>query len=239
MSTREQASTGFSRRPTGCQPGCVRLSGYLRGMFGLADSGCFNPNSVLSSGNPSWHQYGKAIDLGCNWYDGNQRARGDRCFDWVLAHREELNLQQMIWGNRIYDVSYGGVRTYSHDDHKNHIHIAIGYAASQNWNVGSGPAPQPQPAPEEDDMFGPDDEARMKTIEILLVKVSKDNDDLKNGLRKLIEAEYPGGDTSKISRSRDTIRALFPEQGDTARQSRPATILDDVKALKKQAGLDA
>lgn len=232
MSTRETASTGFARRPSGCQPGSLRLSAHLRALYGLGDSGCYNPNSNLSSGAPSWHVYGKAIDLGCNWYDGAARARGDACFAWVLAHREELNLQQMIWGDRIYDVSYGGVRPYRHADHKNHLHIAIGYAASQNWQAGAAAQPQPQP---EDDLT-PEEQARLKTVEMLLVKSSKDLDDLKAAVRKLVEAEYPGGDTTKISRSRDTIRALFPEQGDTARQSRPATILDGVVSIQKQLG---
>lgn len=148
MPTREQASTGFSRRPTTCQPGCVRLSEHLRRLYNLSNAGCYNPNSHLSSGAPSWHVYGKAIDLGCNWNDPAQRQRGDQCFEWVLARREELNLQQMIWGNRIYDVSYGGVRTYRHDDHKTHLHIAIGYQASQSWQPRGGVAAPSQPVPQ-------------------------------------------------------------------------------------------
>lgn len=146
MGTIEQANTGFSHKPSSCQPGCIRLQQFLIATFGATNSGCYSVNSVLTSGRPSWHQYGKAIDMGANWNDPAGRARGDRVFDWVLLHANELNLQQMIWGNRIWDVSYGGVRAYHRDDHFNHVHIAIGYAASQNWQSGApGPAPPPSP----------------------------------------------------------------------------------------------
>jgi len=197
----------------------LRLLNHLTAKFGVGNSGCYNANSTLSSGSPSWHAYGKAIDLGTS-----DRAKGDRVFQWVLDRREELNLQQMIWRDRIYDVGYGGVRHYSRGDHDTHLHIAIGYQASQSWTP-SGPAPAPQPQPEAD--LTPEEQARLKTVEMLATSIAHD-------VKKLIEANYEGGDTNQMSRLRHLQRALFPEQGDTSRQSRTATILEDVKALLKK-----
>lgn len=143
---REYPNTGFARRPSSCQPGSKRLLDYLTAKFRLSNSGCFNAGSRLTSGKLSFHAYGKAIDLGCNWHDLGQRARGNQCFDWLLANREALGLQQVIWGDRIWDISYG-VRAYRRDDHKNHVHVSLGYHASQHWTSTGQPAPAPAPAP--------------------------------------------------------------------------------------------
>lgn len=139
MSTREYPNPV----PSGhCQPGAARLQAWGINTFKLTNLGCYNPNSHLSGGGPSWHVHGEAIDLGCNWYDETARGRGNAWFAWLIQNREALNLQQAIWGNTIYDVSYG-VRAYNHEDHKNHIHAALGHAAAQNWYPPGTPAPLP------------------------------------------------------------------------------------------------
>lgn len=150
MSTRETANP----IPSGhCQPGARNLQVFAMRTFGLADLGCYNPNSHLSGGGPSWHVHGEAIDLGCNWNDPTARGRGNAWFAWLVAHREELNLQQAIWGNTIYDVSYG-LRAYTHHDHENHIHAALGHAAAANWHEGANvpiTPPKPPPPPTKED----------------------------------------------------------------------------------------
>lgn len=146
MVVRETAATGFARFPHECQPGSHRAQTWLIKEFNLSFSGCLNETSQLTSGAWSWHKYGKAMDLGCWWYDSNDKADGDACFAYVLSHAGDFGLQQMIWGNKIVDVRDGyKVRFYSGLDHYNHIHIAMGYAASQNWQPPSATIPAPQP----------------------------------------------------------------------------------------------
>lgn len=140
MTTIERANTGFSSFPHKCQPGTARLQQYVSALFNLPAWGCLSETSQLTSGAWSWHKYGKAIDTGCNWYDSTQQRRGNALFDWAVAHREALNLQQTIFGNRIWDVEYGE-RIYHRDDHTNHVHIAIGYHPSQNWTAPGGTLP--------------------------------------------------------------------------------------------------
>lgn len=149
MTVRETAATGFSFFPHSCQPGCRRALTWMIAEFSLASAGCFNPDSELSGGGWSWHKYGKAIDLGCWWYDAEDKADGDRAWDYVMAHKEDYGLQQMIWGSDIVDIKDGyKVRRYRGKDHYDHIHIAFSYAASQNW-MPDGSIPLP---PEDDDM---------------------------------------------------------------------------------------
>lgn len=126
-----RASDGGPWDPV-CQAGSSSLLRYLMTKFGLANSGCRNPTSLLSSGAPSWHVYGKAIDLGCWWFHPDDKPDGDACWHWLIQHREELWLQQAIWGNRIFDVSYGE-RNYYRSDHYNHIHVALGAGPARNW----------------------------------------------------------------------------------------------------------
>lgn len=145
MTVRETAATGFASFPHACQSGCKRALAYLMQTYHLANSGCLSETSTLSGGGWSWHKYGKAIDLGCDWHDrvgAGDKDDGDSCFNYVLSHREDFGLQQMIWGDKIVDVRDGyKVRMYAHSDHYNHIHIAFSYAASLNWR-----------APQEDDL---------------------------------------------------------------------------------------
>lgn len=149
MPTREQANTGVAQMANShtCQPGSLRLLNFLMATFHVGNDGCFNPLSKLSSGSPSWHVWGKAIDAAANWNDPTQRARGDAVWNWVLANRDALNLQQMIWGTRIWDVSYQAEHHYGGGDHFNHVHIALGFAASQHWYPPAVAAPAPKPKP--------------------------------------------------------------------------------------------
>lgn len=141
----EQANTGFGNRfPSGCQPGALRFLHWAVATFHLAVAGCFSPVSKLTSGRWSWHKYGKAVDLGANWWSERDRRDGQAFWDWALAHADELGLQQMIWGNMIWDVSFGW-RIYHGRDHYNHIHLAMSYPASQNWRP-----PTTTPAPPAD-----------------------------------------------------------------------------------------
>lgn len=136
MTVRETAATGFSSFPHSCQPGCRRALTWMIAEFSLANSGCLSETSQLSGGGWSWHKYGKAIDLGCWWYDDGDKADGDRAWNYVLTHAGDYGLQQMIWGDRIVDIRDGyKVRRYPGRDHYNHIHIAFSYAASQNWQI--------------------------------------------------------------------------------------------------------
>lgn len=148
MTTREKANSFFATRPHRCQSGCLRASAFLRKKFWLADAGCYNPDSNLDSGEPSWHVYGKAIDLGCWWFDPSDKADGDKCWQYVLDHKEAFGLQQMIWGSKIVDVRDGyRVRRYNGGDHFNHIHIAFSYGASLNWRIPEVDDPDPVPVP--------------------------------------------------------------------------------------------
>lgn len=143
MPTREYPNPEPSGR---CQTGATNLQNYMMGKNGLSNLGCYNPNSSMSGGGPSWHVHGEAIDLGCNWYDTGARARGDACFAELTGPlKEELNLQQVIWGDRIYDVSYNAVHGYGGDDHKNHLHVALGHHAAATW---TRPSTQPVPPPQ-------------------------------------------------------------------------------------------
>lgn len=150
MGTVETASTGFSKRPSSCQPGTLRLLNYEIKTFHAGNDGCWNPNSVLQpSGRPSWHVYGKACDAACNLRTAAGQAIGNAVWDFVMSQREALNLQQMIAGHRIWDIEYGE-RVYHHDDHMDHVHQAIGYQASQLWFPPGAPPPKP-PTPVEID----------------------------------------------------------------------------------------
>lgn len=134
MTRRETAATGFSHFPHECQPGSRRAQSFLMKKFRLANSGCLNEYSSLSNGGWSWHKYGKAIDLGAWWHDAEDKADGDACFSYVLAHANDFGLQQMIWGNKIVDIRDGyKVRRYTRSDHYNHLHIALSYDASQRF----------------------------------------------------------------------------------------------------------
>lgn len=135
MPTREYPNP----EPSGkCQDGAVRLHNQMIGSYGVSNLGCYNPNSNMSGGGPSWHVHGEAIDCGANWYDAAGRAAGDATFDWIVAHKEELNLQQCIWATRIYDVSYNEVRGYGGTDHHNHVHAALGHHAAAHWTPTGG-----------------------------------------------------------------------------------------------------
>lgn len=147
----EEAWTGFSSFPHLCQQGTREFLHWGIEAFNLANSGCFNPDSELSSGEPSWHAYGKAADFGCWWWDPTDHGDGDRLWNWCLEHKEEIGLQQMIWGNRIVDVRDGHrVRYYSGSDHYNHIHVAMSFRASQDWRPPGLPyTPEEDMTPEE------------------------------------------------------------------------------------------
>lgn len=145
MTVRETAATGFRRFPHSCQPGTRRALDWSVREFNLAVSGCLSETSQLSSGAWSWHKYGKAYDVGCWWYDANDKANGDRLFAYVLSHAGDFGLQQMIWGNKIVDIRDGyKVRFYSGMDHYNHLHIAMSYFASQNWQPPNTTIPSPE-----------------------------------------------------------------------------------------------
>lgn len=148
MVVRETAATGFSSFPHSCQAGTHRAQEWVIDEFHLAFSGCLNETSQLTSGAWSWHKYGKAMDLGCWYYDANDRADGDRAFAYILQHAEAFGLQQMIWGPTIVDIRDGyKIRHYSGSDHYNHIHVAMSYEASQHWQ------PPTTPVIQEDEMF--------------------------------------------------------------------------------------
>lgn len=127
-----------------CQPGSVRLQAYLMDRYQLGNSGCYNPNSRLDSGAPSFHTTGQGIDLTCNFYDPAQTDRGMQCFQWVLDHKEELDLQQIIADHQIWSSFDQRVKLYSADDHMYHIHISLGSSASVNWVTPIVPLPLPE-----------------------------------------------------------------------------------------------
>lgn len=151
----------------GCRDGSTRLLTYLTDLFDLGVSGCYNPDSTTDSGAPSYHVSGCAIDLTADWYDLAVRARGDAAFDWAVAHAEELNLQEAIFGERIITSRRWseGVRFYAPDDHKNHVHIALGRGPADNWT--------PTPYVEEPDLT-PEQEQTLKAAHIAAQKASDD-----------------------------------------------------------------
>lgn len=131
-----------------CQAGTLRLFNYLMSLFQLGNDGCENPNSVLTSGAPSFHVTGEAFDLAANFLDPAQRARGNNAFNWLYNYRDQLNLQQIIFGDRIWSSFDQEIKNYSHQDHNNHVHTSLGRNAALNWNLnwihGTNP-PVPPP----------------------------------------------------------------------------------------------
>lgn len=205
MTVREQAATGFDHFPHVCQPGTTRFLHWGIETFHLANSGCLSETSQLDSGAWSWHKYGKAADFGCWWFDPTDHGDGDRLWNWVIANREALGLQQMIWGNRIVDVRDGYVqRYYDGNDHYNHIHVAIGYNASQNWQPPGTPYP-----PEMEDVLTTEEHNWLLGISWLAIQNAEDNGHI--------------------------LRALFPSTSgttDLSKTSRPADILARVKTIQ-------
>lgn len=206
MPTKETAATGFDSFPHSCQPGSLRLLNWAVPTFGLASAGCLGEDSQLTSGAWSWHKYGKAVDLGCWWYDPTDHGDGDRFWNWVIHNAELLGLQQMIWGNRIANNENGVIviRYYTRFDHYNHIHVAIGIDASQNWQPPGTPYP-----PEVEDVLTTEEHNWLLGISWLVLKNEED--------------------TGHI------MRALFPSTGgkvDLRLTSRPADILTRVKKIQ-------
>lgn len=130
-----------------CQPGSVNLQSYLMDMYQLGNSGCYNPDSKLSNGGPSFHTTGQAIDLTCNFYNGDEAARGMECFQWVMDHKEQLDLQQIIGDHQIWSSFDQRIKVYGDNDHMNHIHISLGSYPSVHWIPPEPPAPPVPPAP--------------------------------------------------------------------------------------------
>jgi hypothetical protein len=149
----------------GCRDGCARLLAWVTQTYGLGVSGCYNPNSTTSSGGPSYHVSGCATDHTADWFDADQRAAGDRLYDWAIANRESLQLQEAIWGERIWTSrrQSEGVRFYAPDDHKNHVHLAFSRHVADTWTPGPV-----APPPDEDDMFTDADRQKLERIDVVV-----------------------------------------------------------------------
>lgn len=145
MTNRETAAYGFASFPHKCQPGTARALAWTMEFFDVASDGCLNEDSHLSGGGWSWHKYGKAYDVAIDWYNKDAAKKGELIFSFVLANAELWGLQQMIAGHKIVDIRDGyKVREYKPDDHMNHVHIAMSYAASLRWQAPVTIAPRPK-----------------------------------------------------------------------------------------------
>lgn len=92
----------------GALPGLDALAYYLNRKFGLQVTSGLRPGAITSSGNPSDHGWGGAIDVS----NGRATPEMDRAHRWL----------QLVMGPAIKQMLY---RTMVGGDHFSHIHVAL------------------------------------------------------------------------------------------------------------------
>jgi hypothetical protein len=123
----------------GPQPGSHALRKLIPELwprFTDADTGVYNPrdvcgNQVGPNGEGakcplSLHAEGRALDI--RVFASTDLALGDEIAAWAIQHHEALNIQEVIWNKRIWDVRSQKWGKYTgKKDHTDHVHIG------QNW----------------------------------------------------------------------------------------------------------
>ena len=131
--------------PGGCTPGAVFLREmiFARWPKYRGDAGCYLHNGKTDSGNPSFHSVGRAIDI---WIATGHLDVGTSIFDWCIANRSAIGLNEVIFNRRIWraDNLSAGVHAYTVNPHTDHIHIAINRDAARRLppfyqRVGASP----------------------------------------------------------------------------------------------------
>lgn len=79
-------------------------------------AGAYVCKSISGSSTPSQHSYGNAVDI---FFD--TLAHQEKVAEWAVAHADELHLQHVISGNRIWTRGVGW-RAYGGDFHA-HLHV--------------------------------------------------------------------------------------------------------------------
>ena len=137
-----------SADPGGCMPGCVFLkaSMFVRWPDYRGDAGCYLHGGTTDSGHPSFHSRGRAIDI---WISAGHLDVGTAMFDWCVANRVALGLNEVIFDGRIWraDNPGAGVHAYTVNPHRDHIHIAVNLAGARMelpWYTHQGHIPTPE-----------------------------------------------------------------------------------------------
>src|SRR3990167_4807013 len=122
-----------------CLPGTVHMFAYLRDRYSAGDLGCYVPTSKVSSGGPSLHAEGRAMDLALNANDEAERARGDALFDHVVTKADVYGVQEIIWREFIwtYNRRSEGVRGSEGlaAAHMSHVHLGVDVDTAMNWTT--------------------------------------------------------------------------------------------------------
>jgi hypothetical protein len=86
------------------------------GAAALRFAGAYVCKSIVGSGGtPSQHSYGNAVDVFFS-----SMAAQERAFAWVIAHADELNIEHVISGDRIWTRGEG-IHAYTGEFHR-HLH---------------------------------------------------------------------------------------------------------------------
>ncbi|KAF2257897.1 hypothetical protein CC78DRAFT_563255 [Lojkania enalia] len=119
----KQVSVDGAKKVVAAFPGRVREIGCTRACACNA-----NPTSD--------HCCGKAVDLMCSDAGGTPTISGRQIAEWVMNNRGSLNLKYVIWGQRIWNPSIDGVKSWTSwrgmedrgdvtQNHWDHVHISF------------------------------------------------------------------------------------------------------------------
>lgn len=125
-------STG-SKCSGGPQPGTVALRDVILQLFPkLRSLGIYNCRPVRGGGSLSTHGEGRGWDCGCNAFDSQQLAMGNRIADLLIKNARKLGVQRIIWNHREWNVVRGTWQAYGCDapgssksHHTDHLHIEL------------------------------------------------------------------------------------------------------------------
>ncbi|MGK7224128.1 hypothetical protein ACSNO4_15210 [Kocuria flava] len=121
--------------PSGLTPRAQRLLEAMTDVFGEQSLGGFAPGGVATGhGEESTHYDGRAVDVFFRPVSEENRRQGWVLAHWLVAHAEELEVQYVIFDDRVWSVHglRGQWRDYDAPDpgneilrHLDHVHVDV------------------------------------------------------------------------------------------------------------------
>lgn len=142
------------------KPGVQLFRGFAMSEFGARDVGITRPCAV---GKPSEHHEGRAVDLGFDVNNPEEKANAEAMIAWLLAPDQHGNDHAMwrragvmflIFDGQIFSNSFGVWRPYTGaSPHTDHVHLSFSWPGARGetsfyqWLRGGKPLPLPPPRP--------------------------------------------------------------------------------------------